>query len=316
MSDFLSVLGGTQALIRRNIQGRMAVFFGCMILCLCAFFATASPSSEQTLDYQRGMLTLNLERIKTSQLLKMVADAAQFELIIVGILEERVQSWPLADYKLHIALKSMTAPNGLVIVWRPREDGIVDKEIAKLVVVGHANTRPLDTRTAADPFDPSVAEQTLSVPLVQEKETKAEASLIVSRELTAGYRLLTDSALSPDLSWSVKQLVSNQDIDSRIEAVRYLATYREVDALGIGLGDRDSLVRREVVAALAAIGTAGAIQLLGQVLLGDKDAQLRRAAVGALSEIGQGQLTTIFLQQALNDKSTFVRSAAQAALRD
>ena len=108
-----------------------------------------------------------------------------------------------------------------------------------------------------------------------------------------------------------------RDSAVRSEAARSLGDIggrQALETLGIGLADRDAMVRLRVVQALRWAGTVFAVPYIQEALRSDRETGLRLEAVRMLRKIGTQFSVQPLVESLLNDRSVEVRLASADAL--
>jgi hypothetical protein len=210
------------------------------------------------------MLTVQAKQVPHRQILESLAGKLQFELIIVGPLEERrtleIEARPWEE-----ALKKALAPASWAFVY---DSSSGEPRLAKVFVFPSKG----DNTSVARSSPTSERSTPLAQALPPPPEPQANIPINPSDKGT-------DASLT--------ELLQAEDEEMRALALVGLATTggeQAITALRQALQDKEPWIRETAVEALAEIGGAEAIQGLQQAL-GDENEDVRRAAEEALTRL-------------------------------
>ena len=263
---------------------------------------TAKESIE--VDFYDGRLSVSAENISLIKLMQIVGTKAGFKVITFGDSSSQTSSWSFSNKLLAEAIEKILSGTSSIISFS--DDDLNDKQSISTVYL-------LESRFAGDKtihfniIEPVPARQPLMDP--------AQSSDLHERiEAIARLEGLTDELTVK----SLKSAVQNDPEEAvRIRAVTALEQIGgtvAASALESGLGDDNSLVRKQVVQALGNIQDERVLLWLGQVLMGDPNADVRFQALLAIAQKNNGT-AQIFLEAAVKDNSSLVSETALQLLR-
>lgn len=231
----------------------------------------AKPNAEDTgaliIQQEGNALTVKATQVPHRQILEGLAKQLDFELIVVGPLEER-RTMEIEARPWEEALKRALAPVSWAFIYRASPG---EPELAQVFV--------FPTKEGSTPSSSAPARSPRAAPSAPSSPPRPMAEPPAVSE---------QRAEEPAMDLRLSELLEADDEETRALALIGLATIggeQAITALKQALQDQEPWIRETAVEALAELGGEQAIQGLEQAL-GDEDADVRRAAQAALSRLG------------------------------
>ena len=279
-----------------------------LAVCVAAQGAGAGEASgpELRIAVEQGLVTARLREAPLNAVLGALAARGDFTLVMDDKLGGPV-SWTMRDVPLDKAIARLVGDNGLVMLYAPPPGARRLREVR--VYNGPARRASAFTnKFAPTPSrDPASVEELATV-LAEETDFWSRREAIIDLGQRAG----------PDAVAALAAALNGDDRLIRIQAARALGDMwgrAAAAALSGLLDDPDPTLRRLAARGLGDIGAAGAVGVLGELLIGDPAAQVRREAARSLGWLGEA--TALWaLESASADPDETVRAAVDAALAE
>lgn len=252
--------------------------------------AREDPPATIEMLVRRGLLTMSVRNAPLAQVLRAMADQANFRVIITGDAGELVSS-SFTDIPLDAAIRELAGDRSWVIIYDARSGTTGAKSLSEVYILGGKH-RP----TTAEGSEPVEA-------------------VVVWGDRDARLRTVREIARQPDAAASdalIQVLLEDEDPVIRGTATIGLGRVggtQAIEALISALADEESSVRTRVVQALGKIGDERAVGAIGEVLKDDPDPRIRRAAVRALGRQPSEEALRA-LEEATADSDVLVRKTA------
>lgn len=91
-------------------------------------------------------------------------------------------------------------------------------------------------------------------------------------------------------------LYVSDSYDEKLTAIEELVYLRGSDALAVGLGDSNVMLRVEVIKGLTQIADENSVQIIGQVLFSESDIMVRDEAINSLQLLSHFSASLVFIQ--------------------
>jgi hypothetical protein len=224
--------------------------------------------ADLTIRLDGDLLTLKAKQMPHRQILEHLAQQLDFELIVVGTLEER-RSLDIESRPWEEALKRALSPASWAFVYRASTE---EPRLAKVFVFpSKGDSTPISRPSGpvSGPARPRSTPAAVADAPAPAAPPQAEAAIDIK----------------------LSEMLESEDEETRALALVGLATMggeQAITALTQALQDREPWIRETAVEALAEIGGAQAIQGLEQALQ-DGNSEVRKTAEEALSRLRPNQ---------------------------
>jgi hypothetical protein len=249
----------------------------------------AAPASAIQVTIQQGLLTVDVQDVPLTDLLRIIGERAGFGVTIHGTVKAPVTD-SFTDLPLGEGIRRVVGGNGLVLIYAPSQGG------------GSAG---VPTEVWVYAMGPRPREQVAQALAHPDSSARLEAvqSLLGRRDEDAGVALAQILTQAPD------PMVRAQ----AATALGTLGGAQAADALVASLDDQDPSVRIEATRAITALKGDEAAHPLAGVLLGDQDPKVRLEAARALATFKSDEAHGV-LKAADGDPDGDVRRVVALAL--
>lgn len=265
----------------------------------------AVSENSTAVNFHDGRLSVSAQQASLVELMRLVGEAAGFEVTAYGDLSDRPVSVSFSELQLAEALRKLLRDTSAVVSYRASKDPGKEPAVSKIFLLGSNTARAEPIRI--DTVEPGL-ETSMRLDEIQSGDAESRMAAI---ERTEG---LADDITLDNLAFSLNH---DPDPEVRLKAISALEQIGGASAAGAlesGLGDRNPRVRQKVVQALGRIEDERIPLWLAQVLMGDPSAEVRLVAVRSIAR-KEGDVARIFLEAASGDSSSAVRQAAEDLIR-
>lgn len=316
---------------RRRRPARAATFLAVMVLyafsssVVAEEVAVEAPEARPiAIAYDRGLMSLSVEQVPLEDLLRAIAEAAGFDLVLKTALPMPV-TWSVEGMAPDRLVAKLLGRGSSMSLYAPAPDGQGSVLTEVRVLRAPPATPAEPSKDLAQTLRPaSQGDWTADLDL----DRRVLASLAGDRtgvEARVGARFVPPAETErkvvrqvvPAVSRQMaRQLQDSEDPRQRRRAAVGLARARTTDAVPAlvqALADEDSGVRQRAAQGLGRHGGSVAVAPLSRALLEDSEPRVRRMAASSLGRITD-ERAWLALLEAQSDSDASVRDAARSAL--